>query len=307
MLNHGAMAAELTAAIDRSRDDMGAIGIALIDLDNFRLLNDTHGHAAGDDALLRLARLVERHRPPRTTTGRFGPDEFLVIAPTASIAELRPAIEQLRHALVDESLQFGASERLPITISVGIATFAERRGLGDRAALGRHPRAGRGPRERRRRRTGRGPGTGPEPRRPGVQRAAVAGVHHRHQGPLHEAALGGRLAVRGLPGPPTRAGRGAGRGDPGRGAPARHRQGRDPRGHPAQARAAHGGRVRHRQAARGPGRRDRPRPGPPGPRSPRASAITTSGGTATATSTASAARRSRSWPASCPSGTPSRR
>ena len=56
------------------------------------------------------------------TTGRFGPDEFLVIAPAASIAALRPAIEQLRHALVDESLQFEASERLPITISVGIAT-----------------------------------------------------------------------------------------------------------------------------------------------------------------------------------------
>jgi diguanylate cyclase (GGDEF)-like protein/putative nucleotidyltransferase with HDIG domain len=122
LLNHGAMAAELTAAVERARSDNGAVGIALIDLDNFRLLNDTHGHAAGDDALLRLARLVELHRPPSTTTGRFGPDEFLVLAPAASIAALRPAIEQLRHALVDESLQFEASERLPITISVGIAT-----------------------------------------------------------------------------------------------------------------------------------------------------------------------------------------
>jgi diguanylate cyclase (GGDEF)-like protein/putative nucleotidyltransferase with HDIG domain len=122
LLNHGAMAAELTAAVERSRSDRGAVGIALIDLDNFRLLNETHGHAAGDDALLRLARLVELHRPSRATTGRFGPDEFLVIAPAAAIAALRPAIEQLRHALVDESLQFEASERLPITISVGIAT-----------------------------------------------------------------------------------------------------------------------------------------------------------------------------------------
>jgi diguanylate cyclase (GGDEF)-like protein/putative nucleotidyltransferase with HDIG domain len=122
LLNHGAMAAELTAAVEQARSDNGAVGIALIDLDNFRLLNDTHGHAAGDHALLRLARLVELHRPSRTTTGRFGPDEFLVIAPAASIAALRPAIEQLRHALVDESLEFEASERLPITISVGIAT-----------------------------------------------------------------------------------------------------------------------------------------------------------------------------------------
>ena len=108
LLNHGAMAAELAAADRPVRTDLGAIGVALIDLDNFRLLNDTHGHAGGDDALLRLARLVELHRPPGTTTGRFGPDEFLVVAPAASIAALRPAIEQLRHALVDESLQFEA-------------------------------------------------------------------------------------------------------------------------------------------------------------------------------------------------------
>ena len=109
---HGA---ELTAAWTDRAPTWSRSASPLIDLDNFRLLNDTHGHGAGDDALLRLARLVERHRPLGATTGRFGPDEFLVIAPAASIVALRPGHGELRHALVDESLQFGASERLPIT------------------------------------------------------------------------------------------------------------------------------------------------------------------------------------------------
>ena len=122
MLNHGALVAELTESLDRARTAGTAMGVALIDLDNFRLLNDTHGHAAGDSALLRLGSMIDRHSPRATTTGRYGPDEFLVIAPAASIAALRPALEQLRHALSDESLQFEASERLPITISAGIAT-----------------------------------------------------------------------------------------------------------------------------------------------------------------------------------------
>ena len=122
MLNHGALVDALAEAVDEARTDGAAIGVALIDLDNFRLLNDTHGHAAGDDALRRLARAVERHRPAGALAGRYGPDEFLIIAPPASIVALRPAIDRLRNVLSDESLQYEASERLPITISAGIAT-----------------------------------------------------------------------------------------------------------------------------------------------------------------------------------------
>jgi putative nucleotidyltransferase with HDIG domain len=55
--------------------------------------------------------------------GRYGPDEFLLIAPTGSINELEPAIDRLRLALSDLSLQFEASERLPVTISAGLCTY----------------------------------------------------------------------------------------------------------------------------------------------------------------------------------------
>ncbi|OGO59170.1 MAG: hypothetical protein A2V85_14120 [Chloroflexi bacterium RBG_16_72_14] len=123
LLNHGALVTELAEALERARRDGVAIGVALVDLDNFRLLNDTHGHEAGDTALRTLTRSLGRHVPEGAVCGRYGPDEFLVIAEAARIAELAPALDRLRHALVDDSLQFAASERLPITISAGIATY----------------------------------------------------------------------------------------------------------------------------------------------------------------------------------------
>ena len=51
--------------------------------------------------------------------GRYGPDEFLLVAPSDAVAELEPALERLRVALADLSLQFEATERLPVTISAG--------------------------------------------------------------------------------------------------------------------------------------------------------------------------------------------
>ena len=57
--------------------------------------------------------------------GRYGPDEFLVIAPPTAIAFLEPLVEQIRNRLVDLSLWFEETERLPMTVSVGIAILPE--------------------------------------------------------------------------------------------------------------------------------------------------------------------------------------
>ena len=253
MLNHGALVAELTESLDRARTAGTAMGVALIDLDNFRLLNDTHGHAAGDSALLRLGSTIDRHSPRATTTGRYGPDEFLVIAPAASIAALRPALEQLRHAPSDESLQFEASERLPITISAGIATSpatptrrpscspSPPESLGEaRASGGDAVRV-----------AGQGPARTGDARR---SRPAVARVHDRHQGPLHQAPLRGRRALRGLP--RSRLELDASLIEVLRVAGLLHDIGKVgiPEDDPAQAGTAHGRRIRRGQAARRPGR-----------------------------------------------------
>ena len=123
LLNHGAVVAELALAVDKARDDGAPIGVALVDVDNFRLLNETHGHDAGDETLRTVVATLRAQLERTAVIGRYGPDEFLVIATSSSISELEPRLERVRDALVDVSLQLEASERLPITISAGISTF----------------------------------------------------------------------------------------------------------------------------------------------------------------------------------------
>jgi diguanylate cyclase (GGDEF)-like protein len=124
-LNHGALVAHLADEIERARASGLPLGVALIDIDNFRLLNDNHGHGAGDEALLAVSGLLAAHLPESVVAGRYGPDEFLIVAPSGAVAELEPAIDRVRTALVDLSLQFETTERLPITISAGLANHPD--------------------------------------------------------------------------------------------------------------------------------------------------------------------------------------
>ena len=125
LLNHGALVGLLAEAIERARAAEHPVGIALLDIDNFRLLNDNHGHEAGDQALLAVADTLSANLGPGLEVGRYGPDEFLLIAGPSAVADLEPTVERLRTALVDLSLRFDETERLPITTSVGIATYPD--------------------------------------------------------------------------------------------------------------------------------------------------------------------------------------
>jgi diguanylate cyclase (GGDEF)-like protein len=124
-LNHGALVGHLAAEVEGARASGLPLGVALVDIDNFRLLNDNHGHAAGDAALLAVVGLLRSSLPDRVVLGRYGPDEFLLIAPPDVVVDLEPALERLRTALADLSLQFEASERLPVTVSAGLCTYPE--------------------------------------------------------------------------------------------------------------------------------------------------------------------------------------
>jgi diguanylate cyclase (GGDEF)-like protein len=122
-LNHGALVGVLAVAIEAARQADETLGIALLDIDNFRNLNQTYGHPAGDQALNAVATLLRDVLPAETQWGRYGPDEFLVIVASDVTTDLEPTIELVRARLVDLSLQFDTSERLPITISAGLCTF----------------------------------------------------------------------------------------------------------------------------------------------------------------------------------------
>jgi diguanylate cyclase (GGDEF)-like protein/putative nucleotidyltransferase with HDIG domain len=122
-INHGAAAALLTDVLASATIDDSSVGIALVDIDNFRLLNETYGSPAGDEALLLVARALEAESGPWLGLGRFGPDEFLAIAPPDVARELPAAMKRVQATLDTASLQFDGSERLPLTVSVGVTYF----------------------------------------------------------------------------------------------------------------------------------------------------------------------------------------
>ncbi len=124
LLNHGAVVALLAEAIESARAAGTQIGVALVDVDNFRLFNDTHGHEAADQVLLLVAGQVA-HEATRGHVARYGPDEFLLVQPGAGVPEIEAAVGRIRARLLAESVQFGDSERLPVSVSVGIGVYPE--------------------------------------------------------------------------------------------------------------------------------------------------------------------------------------
>ena len=123
--NHGAMVGALALEIEPARRSGATISVALLDLDNFRNVNDTHGHEAGDIALLQLARTLQAALPPGVTLGRYGPDEFLIVASGLEPSELEPYLASARLSLAAQELEIDSTERLPISISGAIAAFPD--------------------------------------------------------------------------------------------------------------------------------------------------------------------------------------
>jgi diguanylate cyclase (GGDEF)-like protein len=97
----------------RRREGPSYLGVAMIDLDNFKRLNDTHGHSTGDKALVAVAGALRLVCPPTTMIARFGGEEF-VVADIYRTDDLHDIAEQLRKAI--------AATRYPITASIGIAS-----------------------------------------------------------------------------------------------------------------------------------------------------------------------------------------
>jgi len=109
---------ELIARV--SRDGLDA-AVLLVDIDHFKQVNDTYGHAAGDDVLSELAARATNTVRSVDLVARLGGEEFVVVMPETGPAIAAAVGERLRLAIANEPFTIRAShERLPITVSVGI-------------------------------------------------------------------------------------------------------------------------------------------------------------------------------------------
>jgi len=106
------------------RCQQGAVPLTVImlDVDRFKVFNDSHGHLAGDKALASLASVLRRHLRPTDLAARYGGEEFLIMMPGVSLEDALPICERLRADVASTPVAIGeGQEPGSITISLGAA------------------------------------------------------------------------------------------------------------------------------------------------------------------------------------------
>lgn len=106
----------------RARRRHSPMCVALLDVDNFKLLNDTHGHQAGDAALMHLARVIRESLRPNDTIARYGGEEFLLLLPDTRPEEALKAMQRLQRELTKKFF-LADNQKLLITFSAGVTAI----------------------------------------------------------------------------------------------------------------------------------------------------------------------------------------
>lgn len=108
----------------QSRRYNHAYVLAMIDIDHFKLVNDTWGHEAGDDALKVVGQIIFKSLRETDILGRIGGEEFAVMLPETTVTEGALLVERLRKAIEDAKIQTSKGE-INVTISIGVAALEE--------------------------------------------------------------------------------------------------------------------------------------------------------------------------------------
>jgi diguanylate cyclase (GGDEF)-like protein len=126
LLNRRSTRERLEAEHNRSRHEQGWLSVLMIDVDHFKRINDTFGHAAGDVALIEVADRLQAMLRTDDVVGRWGGEEFLVVLPDTDPEVAAVVAERLRHAVAVEAVELGTGgDLIGISISVGVASATD--------------------------------------------------------------------------------------------------------------------------------------------------------------------------------------
>lgn len=96
------------------------LSVIMVDIDHFKLVNDTHGHDAGDQVLISVAQQLREHVRSTDTLGRWGGEEFIVVAPNTDIDHVARLAERLRLVLAQNT-----TAEIALTASFGVSVYQD--------------------------------------------------------------------------------------------------------------------------------------------------------------------------------------
>ncbi|MFK7866831.1 MAG: diguanylate cyclase [Alphaproteobacteria bacterium] len=124
LLDHKNLIDQLESEIARARRSRSELTYCLIDLDNFKTINDTYGHSRGDQVLKALAHLMVRRLRKSDAIGRYGGEEFGIVLPGASPENAAQVINDIRTSFAE--MQFGSGKSVSnVTFSGGLASLSD--------------------------------------------------------------------------------------------------------------------------------------------------------------------------------------
>jgi diguanylate cyclase (GGDEF)-like protein len=121
LLNKAAITRILSDEITKRQRYHGKLSVIMLDVDNFKSLNDTYGHLKGDRALQGIAEVLRRNLRRQDRAGRFGGEEFLIVVPETGGKGAAGLAERIRLD-VEQSVAAGLGLSHPLTASLGVAS-----------------------------------------------------------------------------------------------------------------------------------------------------------------------------------------
>ena len=126
LLNAATWEREATAEVARAVRTGAPLAVALLDLDRFKQINDTHGHLLGDEVLRQIAATMTGVLRDYDLAGRFGGEEFVMLLPQTRAVDALRIAERVRARISRLSIYAGGTagpERVPVTVSIGVAAL----------------------------------------------------------------------------------------------------------------------------------------------------------------------------------------
>ncbi len=134
--NRRYLQARLKEELARARRDQQNLLCLMLDIDHFKRINDTWGHAAGDLVLCALAHRIESEVRARDVAARYGGEEFVILLPNTDAGSGRSLAERIRLAVSASPFELPRGNQVSVTVSIGIAGITPRESDGDFKTLG---------------------------------------------------------------------------------------------------------------------------------------------------------------------------